>query len=473
VADPTGFLNHRRREVPYRPVEQRRGDYDEVSVPLSREDLVAQASRCMDCGVPFCHGIGCPLANRIPEFNDLVYRGRWREASQLLHATNNFPEITARICPAPCEAACTLNLGDEPVLIRHIEYQIVERAFAEGWVRPLPPARRSGKRVAVVGSGPAGLAVAQQLARAGHAVTVFEKDARPGGLLRYGIPDFKLDKRILDRRLEQMIAEGVTFETNVLVGEDLSARYLRRTFDAICLTKGAGEPRDLIVQGRGLDNVHFAIDFLVQQNRRVSGELDPAEPEILAGGRHVVVVGGGDTGADCVGTAVRQGAASVTQIEILPQPPVGRNPQTPWPAYPRILRTSSSHEEGCRRLWSVKTTRLAGTRAVRELHAVKVDWTQQNGRWVMTDVPGSEFALPAELVLLALGFVHVVHSGLVESMGLALEENGNIATDHYHTSVEGVFAAGDAMAGASLVVRAIAAGREAADAIDAWLRERM
>ncbi len=473
MADPTGFLNHRRREVPYRPVEQRRGDYDEVSVPLSREDLVAQASRCMDCGVPFCHGIGCPLANRIPEFNDLVYRGRWREASQLLHATNNFPEITARICPAPCEAACTLNLGDEPVLIRHIEYQIVERAFAEGWVRPLPPARRSGKRVAVVGSGPAGLAVAQQLARAGHAVTVFEKDARPGGLLRYGIPDFKLDKRILDRRLEQMIAEGVTFETNVLVGEDLSARYLRRTFDAICLTKGAGEPRDLIVQGRGLDNVHFAIDFLVQQNRRVSGELDPAEPEILAGGRHVVVVGGGDTGADCVGTAVRQGAASVTQIEILPQPPVGRNPQTPWPAYPRILRTSSSHEEGCRRLWSVKTTRLAGTRAVRELHAVKVDWTQQNGRWVMTDVPGSEFALPAELVLLALGFVHVVHSGLVESMGLALEENGNIATDHYHTSVEGVFAAGDAMAGASLVVRAIAAGREAADAIDAWLRERM
>ncbi|MFW6153990.1 MAG: glutamate synthase subunit beta [Planctomycetota bacterium] len=473
MADPRGFLTHRRQNVPYRPVEQRRRDNDEVSVPLSREDLVTQASRCMDCGVPFCHGAGCPLGNRIPEFNDLIYRSRWREASDLLHATNNFPEITGRICPAPCEAACTLNLGDEPVLIRHIEYQIVERAFAEGWIRPLPPEEQSGKRVAVVGSGPAGLAVAQQLARAGHAVTVFEKDPKPGGLLRYGIPDFKLDKRILDRRLDQMIAEGVTFETNVVVGEDLSARYLRRTFDAICLAKGSGEPRDLVVQGRGLDNVHFAMAFLAQQNRRAAGDLDPAEEEIVATGKHVIVIGGGDTGADCVGTAVRQGAASVTQIEILPEPPVGTNPQTPWPSYPRILRTSSSHEEGCKRLWSVRTTRLAGIQAVRELHGVKVDWTEKDGRRVMTDVPGSAFTLKADLVLLALGFVHVVHSGLVESMGLALDDRGNITVNNYHTSVEGVFATGDASAGASLVVRAIAAGREAAEAIDAWLRERV
>jgi len=473
MADPTGFLDHKRQDVPHRPVAERRGDFNEVDVPLGAEALMAQASRCMDCGVPFCHGVGCPLANRIPEFNEMVFRGRWREALAILHATNNFPEITGRICPAPCEASCTLNLNAEPVLIRHIEYQIVERGFSEGWITPQPAPERTGKRVAVIGSGPAGLAAAQQLARLGHDVTVFEKDHSPGGLLRYGIPDFKLDKSIIDRRLDQMRAEGVQFETDVTVGEDLSAKYLRRRFDAICLTMGACQPRDLTVAGRGLDGVHFAMEYLTQQNRYNAGELDDHEVPITATGKHVVVVGGGDTGSDCVGTAVRQRAESVTQIEILPEPPAGVNPQTPWPQWPRILRTSTSHAEGCRRLWSIATKRLSGAGVhVNRVHTVKVDWNFAGARPKMTEAPGGEVILDADFVLLALGFVHVVHAGLIEAIGLDLDQRGNIAVDGYMTSQEGVFAAGDAMAGASLVVRAIGAGREAAVAIDAWLASR-
>jgi len=475
MGNPTGFLDHTRQDVPHRPVAERTGDFHEVDVPLPIEALQTQASRCMDCGIPFCHGVGCPLANRIPEFNEMVYRGRWREALELLHATNNFPEITGRVCPAPCEASCTLNLNAEPVLIRHIEYQIVERGFEEGRIAPQPPERRTGKRVAVVGSGPAGLAAAQQLARAGHEVTVFEKDHRPGGLLRYGIPDFKLDKRVIDRRLEQMQAEGVKFETDVTVGEDLSARYLRRTFDAICLTLGACEPRNLAVPGRDLEGVHFAMEFLTRQNRRIAGELGDRERAVTARDKNVVVIGGGDTGSDCVGTSIRQGAKSVTQLEILPKPPEQANPQTPWPLWPAILRTSTSHEEGCERIWSVLTKRLSGRRGsvcVSRLHAAKVEWTAAAGKPKMTETPGSDFELDADLVLLALGFVHVAHPGLVDALGLELDDRGNIAVENYLTNQEGIFAAGDAMAGASLVVRAIHAGREAAAAVDAWLAGR-
>jgi glutamate synthase (NADPH/NADH) small chain len=424
----------------------------------------------MDCGIPFCH-TGCPVHNRIPEFNDLVYRGKWREASENLHSTNNFPEITGRVCPAPCEPACTLTINDDPVLIKHIEYQIAERAFAEGWVEPRPPSFRTGRRVAIVGSGPAGLAAAQQLARVGHDVVVFEKDDRIGGLLRYGIPDFKLEKWVIDRRLRQLSAEGVKFETGVVVGEDLSGRYLRRNFDAILLAMGAGEPRGLGVQGAGLDNVHFAMDFLVQQNRLVAGDpLPPRTERIFAQDKEVVVIGGGDTGSDCVGTSLRQGARQVHQLEILPKPPDGKNPETPWPMWPQILRTSSSHEEGCQRRWSVLTKKFSG-RTVRasELHGVEVEWVSGQGGWEMREIPGTEFSIPVELVLLATGFLHVVHSGLIESLDLGLDPKGNVAVDDYVTSEEGIFAAGDTTLGASLVVSAIDAGREAARRIDAYL----
>jgi NAD(P)H-dependent glutamate synthase small subunit len=432
---------------------------------------MAQASRCMDCGIPFCHGAGCPLKNRIPEFNDLLYRGLWREACDNLHSTNNFPEITGRICPALCEASCTLSLGDQPVLIRHIEWQIVERGWAEGWIVPLLPLEKSGRRVAIIGSGPAALAAAQQLARAGHDVVVFEKNARIGGLLRYGIPDFKLDKKILDRRLEQMRAEGVEFQTGVQIGQDISAGYIRGHFDAICLALGAAAPRDLAVPGRELANVHFAMDFLSQQNRRNAGEfVDPATA-ILAEGKSVVVIGGGDTGSDCVGTARRQGARDIVQLEILPQPPQERPVDTPWPIWPRILRTSSSQEEGCTRRWCVLVKKLVGDGGqVRELHGVEVAWEDGPGGYTMKELPGAEFVQQADLVLLAMGFVHVEHKGLVRRMGLKLDARGNLAVDeNLMTSEPGVFAAGDAAAGASLVVHAIAAGRKVAESIDRYL----
>ncbi|MGC9454377.1 MAG: glutamate synthase subunit beta [Phycisphaerae bacterium] len=471
MGKPTGFMEYKRTEPPHRPVRQRKGDFFEVELHLDEAELRNQAARCMDCGIPFCHGCGCSLANLIPEFNDMVYRGRWREASELLHATNNFPEITGRICPAPCEAACTLNVSDDPVLIRHIERQVAERAFEEGWVAPRPASKRTGRKVAVIGSGPAGLAAAQQLARAGHEVTVFEKSDRIGGLLRYGIPDFKLEKRILDRRLEQLRAEGVQFQTGVVAGEDLSARYLRKMFDAVLLAMGSTRPRDLTVPGRGLDNVVFAMDFLARQNRLVAGD-DVRGEGPSAFNRVVVVIGGGDTGSDCVGTAIRQGAKEVHQFEILPRPPEGENLETPWPDYPRILRTTTSHEEGCQRRWSVKTTKLVGRGVkVAELHGVEVDWQQSSRGPRMVERKGTEFSMPVDLVVLAMGFVHVEHSGLVESLGLELDDRGNISADGCATSVEGVFVAGDAGMGASLVVRAIESGRSAAEAVNRRLSQ--
>jgi len=472
VAKPTGFIEYGRRVPPHRPVDQRVGDYDEIDLPLPEPVMVEQAARCMDCGIPFCHGVGCPLANRIPDFNDMVYRGRWADACRILHSTNNFPEITGRICPALCEASCTLNINDDAVLIKHIELQIAERGFEQGWIRPQPAAHKTGKRVAVIGSGPAGLAAAQQLARAGHEVVVFEKDHKVGGLLRYGIPDFKLAKSVIDRRIEQLAAESVQFQTDVQIGQDLSTKYLANRFDCICLTMGAGQPRDLDVPGRDLRGIHLAIDFLSQQNRINSGEgLEPGRERISAAGKTVVVIGGGDTGSDCVGTAIRQGAAAVHQLEILPKPPEGQNPQTPWPGWPDILRTSTSHEEGCQRRWCAATRQFIGDGHVSRLIGTEVQWRQGPNGWEMSDVPGTEFEIETDLVLLAMGFVHVVHAGLVEQLGLALDRRGNLEVGpDWQTSRPAVFAAGDTASGASLVVRAIVAGRQAAESMDRWLR---
>ena len=471
MGKPTGFTEYRREEPPHRTVAERIRDYSEIGLPLPEDALGRQAARCMDCGIPFCHGLGCPLQNRIPEFNDLVYRGRWREACENLHVSNNFPEITGRLCPAPCEAACTLNINREPVLIRQIELEVAERGFAEGWIKPQPAARKSGRRVAVVGSGPAGLAAAQQLARSGHDVVVFERDNNIGGLLRYGIPDFKLDKRIIDRRIEQMRAEGVDFQTGVTIGEDISPKYLRHRFDAVLLAIGASQPRDLLVPGRGLENIHFAMEYLSQQNRVNAGEALGEAQRIDARGGTVAVIGGGDTGSDCVGTARRQGAKEIYQFEILPKPPQNANPQTPWPLWQQILRTSTSQEEGCIRRWSVLTRRFTGIGVrVSQLHGCEVQWSQASGRWEMKEIPGTEFTLDVDLVLLALGFTHVMHDHLVEKLGLKLDAKGNLAADpDYRTSDPGIFAAGDSVWGASLVVRAIAAGRGAAASIDRWL----
>ncbi len=473
MGSPTGFLEHERHNAPKRPVDERVRDYREIEGRLSPDELRDQAARCMECGIPYCHAHGCPLANRIPEFNDAVYRGHWRRALDLLHATNNFPEVTGRICPAPCEASCSLAVNIDPVSIRHIELQIVERGWEEGWIRPEPAQVRTGKRIAVVGSGPAGLAAAQQLARAGHDVTVLEKAPKIGGILRYGIPDYKLEKTVLDRRLEQMKAERVVFETGVEVGVDLSARYLRRSFDAVLLTTGAAVPRDLPVPGRGLEGIHFAMEFLTQQNR-LNDALDvPYDIRINAAGKDVVIIGGGDTGADCVGTSRRQGAASITQIELLPEPPAWRKPDNPWPTWPNILRTATSHEEGCKRLWSCQTRRFLGqgTR-VRALECVRLDWSDgPRGRPKFTEREGTEFELKADLVLLAMGFVHAEHGRLVRDLELETDDRGNLRVTDYATSVPGVFSAGDAMTGASLVVRAIAHGREAADYIDTWLAD--
>ena len=428
----------------------------------------------MDCGIPFCHGAGCPVVNRIPEFNDLVYHERWRDAAANLHSTNNFPEFTGRVCPAPCEPACTLAINDDAVNIKQIERRIVERAFDEGWVTPVRPESKTGKKVAVVGSGPAGLAAAQQLARAGHEVVLYEKDDRLGGLLRYGIPDFKLEKRIIDRRMEQMAAEGVKFQPNVNVGEDISGRYLQKSFDAVCLCMGAGQPRPLDVPGADLDGVHYAMEFLSQQNRRVAGDPDalPGEANVHAKGKDVVVIGGGDTGSDCVGTSVRHGARSIHQLEILPKPPEVANPDTPWPLWPQILRTSSSHEEGCERRWSVLTKELIGKDGrVTKLIGCEVDWARGPKGWEMKERPGTGFSLKADLVLLATGFLHVVQSGVVEQLGVDFDGRGNVKVQDWMSSVPGVFAAGDTQRGASLVVHAINEGRLAAATIDKWLKQ--
>jgi NAD(P)H-dependent glutamate synthase small subunit len=473
MAKPTGFIEYPREDVGHRDPAERVRDFGEIDVPISLEALGRQAARCMDCGIPFCHGTGCPVENRIPEFNDYVYQRRWREAAEVLHATNNFPEITGRICPAPCEAACTLAINCDAVTIKHIELRIAERAFEEGWVEPRPPKTWSDKRVAVIGSGPAGLAAAQQLARAGHRTTVFEKDEQPGGLLRYGIPDFKLDKRIIDRRLEQMRAEGVEFQTGVDAGLDVSAHYLDRSFDAICLTMGAGQPRELNVPGRELDGICFAMDFLTRQNRVIAGEIPPdARGGLSVRDKVVLVIGGGDTGSDCVGTANRLGAREVHQFEILPQPPDERPADTPWPTWPRVLRTSTSHEEGCRRRWAVTTKEFSGAEGrVESISACEVEWSPGENGWQMRELSGTEFTMKVDVVLLAMGFVHVVHGGLVDAMGLELDGRGNLAVEaDGSTGTEGVWAAGDAASGASLVVRAIMAGRRAAADIDRWLR---
>ena len=460
----SGFMEHTRELPARRPVHERVHDFREVYQEFPEPKLRTQAARCMDCGVPFCH-TGCPLKNIIPDWNDLVYRGRWKEAIRTLHATNNFPEFTGRVCPAPCETACVLGINEPPVTIKNIEKTIIERAFQEGWIRPEVPARRTGKRVAIVGSGPSGLAAAQQLNRAGHAVTVFEKADRIGGLLRYGIPDFKLQKDILDRRLDQMLQEGVTFQTGAHVGRNFPVEDLRREFDALLLTGGAESPRDLPVPGRELQGIHFAMEYLPQQNRRVAGEV--VDGQILATGQRVVIIGGGDTGADCLGTAHRQKAASVQQFEIMPQPPLERSPTNPWPLWPLQLRTESAHEEGGIRDWAVATLRFTGDEAghVKQLHAIRVGPPPK-----FELVPGTEFTMDADLVLIAMGFTGPVRNGMIETLGVKLEARGNVETGANHMcSVPGVFAAGDIRRGQSLVVWAISEGRNAARSIDEFL----
>ncbi|MBI4459683.1 MAG: glutamate synthase subunit beta, partial [Acidobacteria bacterium] len=442
---------------------------------MPAEELRTQGARCMDCGMPCCH-TGCPLNNIIPDWNDLVYRDRWKDALQVLHSTNNFPEFTGRVCPAPCEAACVLGINNDPVTIKQIEKAIADRGFAEGWTQPQPPAVRTGKKVAVIGSGPAGMAAAQQLARAGHAVTLFEKSDRVGGLLRYGIPDFKMEKHLIDRRVEQMEQEGVTFRTSVNVGFDVDGSQLLREHDAILIAIGSTVPRDLPVPGRELKGIHFAMEFLPLQNRRVAGlPLDP-NTSITATGKNVVIIGGGDTGADCLGTSIRQGAEEIHMIELLPMPPSSRTAETPWPNWPMTLRVESSHEEGGQRQWSISTKKFTGENGrVKTLHAVRLDWSAAdgNGRRTMQEIPGSEFEIEADLVLLALGFLHPRHDGLVEQLGLKLDPRGNIAVnENFMGSVPGVFAAGDARRGQSLVVWALAEGRKAARAVDLYLMGR-
>jgi len=462
----TGFLEYQRELPKRRPVDERINDYFEVSQPFPEESVRIQGARCMDCGVPFCH-TGCPLNNIIPDWNDLVYRDHWKEAIRVLHSTNNFPEFTGRICPAPCETSCVLGIGDPPVTIKEIEKSIIEHAFREGWIRPEPPESRSGKRVAIVGSGPAGLAAAQQLNRAGHHVTVFEKSDRVGGLLRYGIPDFKLEKSCLDRRIDQLEAEGIEFQVRTHVGYNISAENLRRSYDALLLAGGAENPRDLKIPGRELNGIHLAMDFLAQQNRRCAGDRIEWRDSILATGKRVVILGGGDTGADCLGTTHRQRPLSVHQLEILAEPPLQRSPETPWPQWPAMLRVESSHEEGGIREWAVSTTGFSGDGQgnVAQLHAVRVGPPP-----AFEPIAGSEITLEADLVLLAMGFTGPVRTGLIEQLGLNLDSRGNVAVDEdYMSSVPGIFAAGDMSRGQSLVVWAISDGRKAAHAIDKYL----
>ncbi len=474
VGKVTGFLDAGREMPPKRPVEDRVRDWLEVYEPFTQEKAREQGARCMDCGIPFCQQ-GCPLGNVIPDWNDLVYRDRWKDAIDRLHLTNNFPEFTGRICPAPCEAACVLGINDNPVTIEMIEHAIADRAWEEKWVRPQPPTTLTGKRVAIVGSGPAGLAAAQQLRRAGHDVVVFEKSDRIGGLLRYGIPDFKLEKWVVDRRIGQMVAEGVEFRTGVHVGVDLSAVELRKQFNAILISTGAEEPRDLPIPGRALEGIHLAMRFLPQQNKRVLGDLvDPSE-SISAKGKHVVVIGGGDTGSDCIGTSHRQGALSVTNLELLERPPDERSPVTPWPDWPLVFRTSTSHEEGGERMFAVMTKRFRGKNGkVKQVDAVRIGFGEPDaqGRRPIEEIPGSEFRINADLVLLAMGFLGPVQQGLLRDLGVKLDARGNVETDrNYGTSEPGIFAAGDAHRGQSLVVWAIREGRDAAKGIDAYLRD--
>ena len=460
----TGFKEFDRHDRQYLPVSERTGNYEEFVVPLPEDEIRTQAARCMDCGIPYCHN-GCPVMNQIPDWNDLVYNADWQEASRNLHSTNNFPEFTGRICPAPCEASCTLNIDDNPVTIKTIECAIVDRAWEEGWIVPDVPEKKTGKKIAIVGSGPAGLAAAQQLARVGHAVHVYERQAKPGGLMRYGIPDFKMSKHLIDRRVQQMEAEGVTFHCNRHVGVDTDVAELERSYDAVLLAGGSEAPRDLAVPGRELDGVHFAMDFLRQQNKRVSREELGNVSPILADGKHVVVIGGGDTGSDCIGTSIRQGALSVTQLEIMPAPPEHENKALSWPHWPLKMRTSSSQAEGAQREFAVVTTHLSGEDGVvKKLHGHRVDAA-------MKPVPNTGFELPADLVLLAMGFTNPVHEGMLRNLSVSLDPRGNVKADTvgYKTNRWKVFSAGDMRRGQSLVVWAIREGRQAARAIDEFL----
>jgi len=472
----TGFMEFERLDRGYEPVSDRVVHYQEFVVPLSDLDVSTQGARCMDCGIPYCHE-GCPVNNIIPDWNDLVYRGDWQAAIEVLHSTNNFPEFTGRICPAPCEASCTLNLHDAPVTIKTIECAIIDKAWEQGWIEPEISRHKTRKRVAVVGSGPAGLAAAQQLARAGHFVKLYERQDKIGGLLRYGIPDFKLNKQLIDRRMAQMRAEGVEFHTNVHVGVDIPARVLMEKYDAVVLCGGSEAPRDLPVPGRELNGVHFAMDFLRSNSKRVQGVHVPDDEFVTALGKHVVVIGGGDTGSDCIGTSNRHGAKSVTQIEILPMPPEKEDKGMTWPHWPNKLRTSSSQEEGCERMWSVATKEFVGDGEgnLKALRCIRVEWAKDDqGRWLMSEIEGSEFSLPVDLALLAMGFVHPVHEGMIEELGVELDGRGNVSgctegAKAYHTSMGGVFAAGDMRRGQSLVVWAIREGRQCARAVDEWL----
>lgn len=473
----TGFLEIERTNRMSQDVAERVKTWKEFVLPLPDETMREQGARCMDCGVPFCHN-GCPVNNLIPDWNDLVYNDKWRDALDALHETNNFPEFTGRICPAPCEEACTLNINSDPVAIKSIESAIIDKGYDEGWVHPQPPEQKTGKTVAIVGSGPAGMAAAQQLARAGHAVTLFEKQDRIGGLLRYGIPDFKMEKHLIDRRMEQMTAEGVEFRTGVHVGVDVTGESLRKDFDAVILSGGAEHPRDLPVPGRDLKGIHFAMEFLTQQNKRVAGDNSVPNEEkdgaILATGKHVIVIGGGDTGSDCIGTSNRHGAASVTQLEILDRPPDQENKPLVWPYWPLKFRTSSSQEEGAGREFSVTTKSFAdnGNGAVGALECSRIEWVRgEDGRMVMQDVPGGSFEIKADLVLLAMGFVHPIHEGLLDELAVDRDPRGNVKADtlKYQTSIPNVFSAGDMRRGQSLVVWAIREGRQCARAVDQFL----
>jgi len=472
MGDPKGFMTVPRKDAEYRPLKERVYDYGEVEQTLNEKDRQLQASRCMDCGIPFCHW-GCPVGSKIPEWQDAVYNGRKEEAYYILHSTNSFPEITGRICPAPCEKSCVLAIHEEAVTIRENECATVEQAFDAGIIKPNPPKVRTGKKVAVIGSGPAGLAAADLLNRAGHSITVFEKNDAIGGLLRYGIPDFKLNKRVIDRRLEIFVEEGIEFKTSINVGVDILKDELLETFDAVLLAVGAEQARDLPVEGRELDGVHFAMDFLTKQNKIVAEQIIADEDQILAKDKNILVIGGGDTGSDCVGTSIRQKAKSVTQIEILPKPPEKRELNNPWPYWPETLRTTSSHKEGCERRWSLNTKRFIGENGkLKQVEIVQVEWEKdETGRWNMNEIPGTNEIIDAELVLLSMGFIQPVHAGLLDSFGVEYDKRGNVlVNENKQTSIDKIFAAGDVEKGASLVVHAIQAGNVAAKNVDGFLR---
>jgi glutamate synthase (NADPH/NADH) small chain len=472
MGNPKGFLEIQRKTAGYRPLNERISDFGEVEQTLNEQDRREQASRCMDCGVPFCQW-GCPVMNNMPEWQDAIYHNDWKNAIDLLHVTNNFPEFTGRICPAPCENACTLNIQNEPVTIRENEASAAEMGFNMGFIVPKPPENRSGLKVAVVGSGPSGLACADLLNKWGHTVTVFEKDNAIGGILRYGIPDFKLNKKVIDRRIRILKDEGIIFHTNTHIGYDIKGKDLLNEFNAFCLTIGAMKPREIKVEGAEMNGIHFAMDFLTQQNRVNMGMHIPDEERIIATNKHVIIIGGGDTGSDCVGTSIRQGAKSIIQLEILPKPPEKRNPDNPWPFWANVLRSSSSHEEGCERIWSISTKRFIGDHGkIKQIEIVEVDWSNSDGKMSMTERINTKRLLNADLVLLAMGFVHCIHEGVVQEFGLELDQKGNIKVDEqFQTNYPGIFAAGDAAIGASLVVRAIFQGRSLARAVNNYLNK--